>query len=215
MAPPQSQNGPGNPNRQGGVIKVVHTDDAATKLNDRVRRRCFNCRMTDTSTWRRSSLTPGKVLCNKCGLFERTHSRPRPEQFPHKRGPLASSTLRSRSPPPGQGQVSSRSFLPYLRFLRFHSCCGSRSLHLPLSPRVPPFSLDDASFFVSFLSLGLVFLLPAWRPLPSPTSTRCRPSGASSYSTPPGRRISHPLAHHPRSSFTAASWCSRLSLRRG
>ncbi|KAI0825419.1 hypothetical protein BC629DRAFT_1254412, partial [Irpex lacteus] len=66
----------------------VHTDDAATKLNDRVRRKCYNCRTTDTSTWRRSSLTPGKVLCNKCGLFERTHSRPRPEQFPHKRGPI-------------------------------------------------------------------------------------------------------------------------------
>jgi hypothetical protein len=80
-------------------IPVVYTEDAATKLSDRVRRRCFNCCTTDTSTWRRSNLSPGKVLCNKCGLFERTHSRPRPEQFPHKRGPLAVSTLRSRSPP--------------------------------------------------------------------------------------------------------------------
>ncbi|KAF8829780.1 hypothetical protein HHX47_DHR2000334 [Lentinula edodes] len=44
-------------------VPVVYTEDAATKLSDRVRR------------------------------------RPRPEQFPHKRGPLASSTLRSRSPP--------------------------------------------------------------------------------------------------------------------
>ena len=41
---------------------IVHTDDAATKLNDRVRRKCYNCRTTDTSTWRRSSLTPGKVV---------------------------------------------------------------------------------------------------------------------------------------------------------
>lgn len=80
-------------------IPVVYTEDAATKLSDRVRRRCFNCCTTDTSTWRRSNLSPGKVLCNKCGLFERTHSRPRPEQFPHKRGPLATSVLRSRSPP--------------------------------------------------------------------------------------------------------------------
>lgn len=38
-------------------------------------------------------------MCNKCGLFERTHSRPRPEQFPHKRGPLAVSV--SRRTPPG------------------------------------------------------------------------------------------------------------------
>ncbi|KAF7375799.1 hypothetical protein MSAN_00469600 [Mycena sanguinolenta] len=94
MAPP--------PGGGAGAIQVIHTDDAATKLSDRVRRRCFNCCTTDTSTWRRSNLSPGKVLCNKCGLFERTHSRPRPEQFPHKRGPLASSTLRSRTPPQAQ-----------------------------------------------------------------------------------------------------------------
>ena len=38
-------------------------------------------------------------MCNKCGLFERTHSRPRPDQFPHKRGPLAVSVSRGRTPP--------------------------------------------------------------------------------------------------------------------
>ncbi|TDL21885.1 hypothetical protein BD410DRAFT_723829, partial [Rickenella mellea] len=70
------------------LAQPIFTDDASTKLSDRVRRRCFNCCTTDTSTWRRSSLHPGKVLCNKCGLFERTHARPRPDQFPHKRGPL-------------------------------------------------------------------------------------------------------------------------------
>ncbi|KAJ7637280.1 hypothetical protein DFH06DRAFT_1219311 [Mycena polygramma] len=94
---PQVSNGEG-----GGAAPVMHTDDAGMKLSDRVRRRCFNCCTTDTSTWRRSILSPGKVLCNKCGLFERTHSRPRPEQFPHTRAPFASSTLRSRSPPPVQ-----------------------------------------------------------------------------------------------------------------
>ncbi|KAF9261805.1 hypothetical protein L218DRAFT_869250, partial [Marasmius fiardii PR-910] len=82
--------GKGNAYPSGGTPmgEIVYTEDAATKLSDRVRRRCFNCYTTDTSTWRRSNLNPGKVLCNKCGLFERTHSRPRPEQFPHKRGPL-------------------------------------------------------------------------------------------------------------------------------
>ncbi|KAH9931791.1 uncharacterized protein B0H18DRAFT_952490 [Fomitopsis serialis] len=88
---------PGQPNY------IIYTNDAATKLSDRVRRKCYNCHTTDTSTWRRSSLTPGKVLCNKCGLFERTHSRPRPDQFPHKRGPLVTASFKSstRSPPPG------------------------------------------------------------------------------------------------------------------
>lgn len=83
-------------------VPIQFTDDAATKLSDRVRRRCFNCCTTDTSTWRRSNLNHGKVLCNKCGLFERTHSRPRPDQFPHKRGPLASSNLPSSRSPPSQ-----------------------------------------------------------------------------------------------------------------
>ncbi|KAI1785148.1 hypothetical protein LXA43DRAFT_900367 [Ganoderma leucocontextum] len=64
-----------------------YIDDASTKLSDRIRRKCYNCRTTDTSTWRQSSLTPGKVLCNKCGLFERTHSRPRSVQPSHKRVP--------------------------------------------------------------------------------------------------------------------------------
>ncbi|KAL4244125.1 hypothetical protein ABKN59_009440 [Abortiporus biennis] len=90
----------------GQANYVIYTNDAATKLSDRVRRKCYNCDTTDTSTWRRSSLTPGKVLCNKCGLFERTHSRPRPDQFPHKRGPMVTSTFkpanaRSSPPPPG------------------------------------------------------------------------------------------------------------------
>ncbi|KAF8074499.1 hypothetical protein FPV67DRAFT_583884 [Lyophyllum atratum] len=99
--PPQHQgHGHAYPGQPG--LSIVHTDDAATKLSDRVRRRCFNCCTTDTSTWRRSNLSPGKVLCNKCGLFERTHSRPRPEQFPHKRGPLSTSTLRARTPPQTQ-----------------------------------------------------------------------------------------------------------------
>ncbi|KAJ6457116.1 hypothetical protein C8R47DRAFT_995880 [Mycena vitilis] len=113
----------------GTAVPVVHTDDAATKLSDRVRRRCFNCCTTDTSTWRRSNLSPGKVLCNKCGLFERTHSRPRPEQFPHKRGPLASSTLRSRSPPPAP--VRGTHILPWMLFLMYYTRQAQPPLHAP------------------------------------------------------------------------------------
>ncbi|KAI9442015.1 hypothetical protein F5148DRAFT_811696 [Russula earlei] len=93
-------------------FNAIYTDDATTKLNDRIRRRCFNCCTTDTSTWRRSSLNPGKVLCNKCGLFERTHNRARPEQFPHKRGPLATSSLKVRTSPPQHGAVPPVSALP-------------------------------------------------------------------------------------------------------
>ena len=52
---------PGQP-YPGQANYIIHTDDASTKLSDRVRRKCYNCRTTDTSTWRRSSLTPGKVV---------------------------------------------------------------------------------------------------------------------------------------------------------
>ncbi|KAF7303534.1 Gata transcription factor [Mycena indigotica] len=84
-APPQP---PSSAPVQSGAITL--TDDADTKLSHQVKRRCFNCVTTDTSTWRRSQINPGKVLCNKCGLFERTHSRSRPMEFPHKRVSRAS-----------------------------------------------------------------------------------------------------------------------------
>jgi hypothetical protein len=41
---------------------VTYTDDAGLKLCDRVRRQCFNCKATTTTTWRRSMLSPGKLV---------------------------------------------------------------------------------------------------------------------------------------------------------
>lgn len=41
---------------------VVYTDDAKMKLGEGVRRRCFNCKAIETTTWRRSSLSPGKLV---------------------------------------------------------------------------------------------------------------------------------------------------------
>ena len=60
---------------------VQHTDDAASKETQYLRRRCFNCHTTEPPSWRRSTLNPGKIVCNKCGLYERTHLRPRPLRF--------------------------------------------------------------------------------------------------------------------------------------
>jgi hypothetical protein len=91
----RSLSGPGGDN-------ISYTDEANTKITNRLRRRCFNCKATETSTWRRSVLSPGKLvgfqgyltervhliqsqLCNKCGLFERTHAIPRPQKFPRRR----------------------------------------------------------------------------------------------------------------------------------
>lgn len=63
------------------VPPVQHTDDAASKETQYLRRRCFNCHTTEPPSWRRSTLNPGKIVCNKCGLYERTHLRPRPLRF--------------------------------------------------------------------------------------------------------------------------------------
>ena len=43
---------------------VMFTDDAGLRLCDRLRRRCFNCKTTTTTTWRRSTLNPGKLVCS-------------------------------------------------------------------------------------------------------------------------------------------------------
>ncbi|EIW78866.1 hypothetical protein CONPUDRAFT_166748 [Coniophora puteana RWD-64-598 SS2] len=122
--------------------QIGYTDDAATKLSDRMRRRCYNCSTTDTSTWRRSNLSPGKVLCNKCGLFERTHGRSRPEQFPHRRGPLATTTsgsvpsaMRPRSP---GGQPSSVGLSTALPPISAH--VGSLVPHQYTHPSIAPLS---------------------------------------------------------------------------
>lgn len=45
-----------------GKDEISYTDEANTKLSNRIRRRCFNCKAIETSTWRRSVLTPGKLV---------------------------------------------------------------------------------------------------------------------------------------------------------
>jgi hypothetical protein len=47
--------------RYGGD-EISYTDEANTKLSNRIRRRCYNCKATETSTWRRSVLSPGKLV---------------------------------------------------------------------------------------------------------------------------------------------------------
>ncbi|KAJ7902226.1 hypothetical protein B0H13DRAFT_2027132, partial [Mycena leptocephala] len=84
MAPPQGSGG------GAGVIQVVYTDDAATKLSDRVRRRCFNCCTTDTSTWRRSNLSPGKLVSTYCVSFfcpSNARTRVHPREVPAQTRP--------------------------------------------------------------------------------------------------------------------------------
>ena len=41
---------------------IIFTDNARMRLGDLIRRQCFNCRATETRTWRRSVLNPGKMV---------------------------------------------------------------------------------------------------------------------------------------------------------
>jgi len=47
--------------------RVVYTDEAGIRIVGNMRRCCFNCRETETMTWRRSSLNPGKLVCLRKG----------------------------------------------------------------------------------------------------------------------------------------------------
>ncbi|KAI0322500.1 hypothetical protein OF83DRAFT_1161189 [Amylostereum chailletii] len=79
-------------------LPVQHTDDAASKETQYLRRRCFNCSQTEPPSWRRSTLNPGKIVCNKCGLYERTHLRPRPLLSVASSGSAPASSYNSPSP---------------------------------------------------------------------------------------------------------------------
>ncbi|KAF8508040.1 hypothetical protein BU17DRAFT_11675, partial [Hysterangium stoloniferum] len=57
-----------------------YTDDVGVKESPVVKRRCFNCQSSETPGWRKSKLNVGKILCNKCGIYESTHMTSRPLQ---------------------------------------------------------------------------------------------------------------------------------------
>ena len=42
--------------------QIFYTEDANVRLTQRIRRQCFNCKTTETSTWRRSLLRTGKLV---------------------------------------------------------------------------------------------------------------------------------------------------------
>ena len=59
-------------------VLVQYTDNSASKETSFVRRRCHNCFITEPPSWRHSPLHPNKIVCNRCGLYEKTHARARP-----------------------------------------------------------------------------------------------------------------------------------------
>ncbi|KAK4683474.1 hypothetical protein P7C73_g6782, partial [Tremellales sp. Uapishka_1] len=83
---------------QGGQVFVT---DSETKQTLEIRRMCYNCSAKEPPSWRRSILNAGKILCNKCGIFEKTHKIPRPTQA--EEGKLRKVHRPLAMPAPGQG----------------------------------------------------------------------------------------------------------------
>ncbi|WVW83625.1 hypothetical protein I302_105646 [Kwoniella bestiolae CBS 10118] len=104
---------------------VTYTTDAEVKQTPELKRMCYNCTNKSPPSWRKSLLHPGKILCNKCGIFERTHHKPRPPQNDDQK-------LRKQTPVPGGLSAVSyrREIPPQLQVMRDDSD-GSP---VPLSP---------------------------------------------------------------------------------
>ncbi|KAG7086134.1 hypothetical protein E1B28_002093 [Marasmius oreades] len=111
LRPPPPQNTP--PHEDNGI---TYTEDASTRLSNKIQRRCFNCGETKTTAWRRSQDYPGKLLCNKCGLAER---KPPPTPFPEivdleqrqakfasRGGGTISASSNSNKPPPPMSTIA-------------------------------------------------------------------------------------------------------------
>ncbi|WVO22361.1 uncharacterized protein IAS62_003691 [Cryptococcus decagattii] len=83
--------------------EIRYTTNAEVKQTSQMKRQCFNCANRNPPSWRKSVLHPGKILCNKCGIFERTHHRPRPpqndDQKLRKASTLSNSIHRREAPP--------------------------------------------------------------------------------------------------------------------
>ncbi|KAK2465985.1 hypothetical protein APHAL10511_001626 [Amanita phalloides] len=109
---------------------VHHTDDAASKETQYLRRRCFNCHTTEPPSWRRSTLNPGKIVCNKCGLYERTHLRPRPLRFDELRaGNKARKQSKGAASPKTKTTVVKKEPREYNGITRRDSVSSSSSVH--------------------------------------------------------------------------------------
>ncbi|KZO97556.1 hypothetical protein CALVIDRAFT_526692 [Calocera viscosa TUFC12733] len=61
--------------------RIQYTDNATDKETSWLKRQCHVCGATSPPGWRKSVLKVGKIVCNACGLYEKTHHRPRPTRL--------------------------------------------------------------------------------------------------------------------------------------
>ncbi|KAG6891320.1 hypothetical protein C0992_009201 [Termitomyces sp. T32_za158] len=143
------------------ALHVQHTDDAASKETQYLRRRCFNCHTTEPPSWRRSTLNPGKIVCNKCGLYERTHLRPRPLRFDELRAGNKARANKSKTASPKQIKKEPREFGGLVRRSSVSSSSGSGTsdwddnVSVYSSGSAPPTSFNSPSTHTFPLDLDL------------------------------------------------------------
>ncbi|OCF40459.1 hypothetical protein I317_05762 [Kwoniella heveanensis CBS 569] len=135
--------------------QVTYTTDAEVKQTAELKRMCFNCSNKSPPSWRKSLLHAGKILCNKCGIFERTHHRPRPpqndDQKLRKQNQIIGATYRRDFPPNLQVmRDDSDGSQPGSPYSNVPSQATPMSATFPLSPFYP--SPSDALMSSSALS---------------------------------------------------------------
>ncbi|KAG7562772.1 hypothetical protein FFLO_01833 [Filobasidium floriforme] len=57
---------------------VRYTSLAEEKQTDTVKRECFTCGCRDPPSWRKSTLSPSRIVSDRCGIYERSHKKVRP-----------------------------------------------------------------------------------------------------------------------------------------
>ena len=152
-------------------IPIQHTDEASSKETQYLRRLCYNCRTTEPPSWRRSTLAPGKIVCNKCGLYERTHLRPRPLRFDELRAGTKSKKRRRAGSPKGLKILPPPGSMP----IKKETKLTSRRLSAPSSGSTDGGSSDwdDSGMFNSalarssaYINLQYSFALFSWISVP-------------------------------------------------
>ncbi|EJU00346.1 hypothetical protein DACRYDRAFT_117353 [Dacryopinax primogenitus] len=93
--------------------RIQYTDNATDKETSWLKRQCHVCGATSPPGWRKSVLKVGKIVCNACGLYEKTHHRPRPTRLSdesrngvHRRVSATSATIAPGGDSPSRASFS-------------------------------------------------------------------------------------------------------------
>ncbi|OXG31322.1 hypothetical protein C359_03330 [Cryptococcus neoformans Bt120] len=193
---------------------ISYTTDAEVKQTPQMKRQCFNCTSRNPPSWRKSVLHPGKILCNKCGIFERTHHRPRPpqndDQKLRKASTLSNSIHRREAPTPLQNSRTEHSSAPpHSPFSGPQSTPMSASLTYPPMYGSPDPLLTPGGYFRRSATHQPTLESPERSPLSHSMISPNLSSSAGNSNAMSGGASRHYVYQHSASSPYAHAYASR------